>query len=1006
MRRLFHRAAFLCLLLAAGAAQAQLSSSAYRTLGQVDLQSNGVNLVQGASVHNPGGIALDARGGQLHLYICDAGNSRVLAWADVASYGIDNPPDLVLGQSGPGASSAYGIGVKGFNGPSALTVDLTTGNLYVADTGNNRVLRFPSPFANPSRVEPDAVYGQANFSAFTAGLSQSALSSPHGVAVDSGGNLWVADSGNNRILRFAATSLNNSTPPPADTVIGQVDFVSNASNQGSTPSASTLYAPAGLAFDGPGNLYVADYGNARVLRYAPPAGGAVNIAANAVWGESNFAARGVPAQASASTLKGPIAVAVDGSGNVYAAVPQDNRVLVFPPGASGGGAANAVIGQTDFSTTTADTGAFPLASAATLYGPGDVKVDAGGNVYVADAGNNRVLQFAPGSKSAALVWGQTGFTQNGPNQIKPGSINAPYKMAIDYSQAPYALYVSDFGNNRVLVWKDSTAFQNGDPADLVIGQPDLYTAAPNVDTQGSANPSATSLSSPAGIAVNPNSGTLYVADSGNNRVLRYPRPVAQTGRITPDAVIGQVDFNSSTSAAVNAASLNTPTGLALSANGDLFVADTGNNRVLEFPNAAGTGTVAVRVYGQPNMSSSVRPAQVTAQTLAAPRGLLVDAGSNLYVVDAGNNRVVVFAYTEDAPPYGAQAAYILGGNGIKTPVDVSVDSTGAIYVSDSGNNRVLIFSSPISITQPSLMGVVGQQNATSTAANWDATNGLASPDSLYAPLGVYVDRQDTLYVGDSGNSRVLQFLKAAAATNAATFQSGAPVAQGGLATLTGDALAVPPDASPGSGPWPSQLANRTVEINDQLPAPLSLVSPGQVNFQVPSSAPLGTERVAVRTADTNELIAGGSILIGPVSPGLFTAAESGSGQGLIYNQDGTLNGPSNPAPVGSTITLYGTGQGQVTPAVTDGTPAPGPPMATTVAVPTTDGNACLTVQPSLCVAIGSGFGAVQASGLAPGYVGLWQINVKLPQGIATGGGVPLRVILDGSPSNIVTVAVK
>ncbi len=866
------------------------------------------------------------------------------------------------------------------------------------------MVRFPSPFANPTRIEPDAVYGQPNFSSVTAAVSQSSLNAPNGVAVDAGGNLWVSDSGNNRILRFAAATLNNSTPPPADTVIGQADFVSNASNRGSTPSASTLYAPSGLAFDGQGNLYVADYGNTRVLRYASPVGGAANIAANAVWGESNLTTRGVPAQASASTMAGPIAVAVDGGGNVYAAVPQNNRVLVFPPGAVGGGAANEVIGQTDFVTTTANTGAFPLASANTLYGPGDVKVDAGGNVYVADAGNNRVLQFAPGSKSAALVWGQTSFTQNGPNQIKPASINAPYKMAIDYSQAPYALYVSDIANHRVLIWKDSTTFQSGDPADLVIGQPDLYTAAPNVDTQGAATPSATSLSSPAGIALNPYTGTLYVADSGNNRVLRYPRPVAQTGRITPDAVIGQVDFSSSTSAAVNAFSLNTPSGVALSANGDLFVADTGNNRVLEFPNGAGTGTAAIRVYGQPNMSSSVRPAQVTAQTLAAPRGLFVDAASNLYVVDTGNNRVVVFAYTEDAPPYGAVAAYVIGGT-FNTPVDVSLDSSGDIYVSDTNNNRVSIFSSPISITGPSLIGAVGQPNTKNTAANWDAANGLASADSLYAPLGVYLDRQDTLYVGDSGNNRVLQFLKTATAANAATFQSGAPVAQGGLATLTGGALAATA-ASPAGGAWPTLLANRTVEINDQLPAPLSLVSPGQVNFQVPSSAPLGTQRVAVRTADTGELVAGGSILIGPVSPGLFTATENGAGQGLILNQDGSLNGPSNPAPAGSTITLYGTGQGQVSPAVSDGAPAPGPPMAATVAVPTSNGNTCLTVQPSMCVAIGSGFGTVQASGLAPGYVGLWQINVTIPQGIATGGAVPLRVVLDGSPSNIVTVALK
>jgi len=1004
MTRPLHPGAFLCLLGAAAAANAQLSTSAYRVLGQMDFQGNGLNLVQGGSLHNPAGIALDARGGQLHVYIADNGNSRVLAWADAASYQTGNPPDLVLGQPAPNGSSPFGIGAKGFNGVTALAVDPVTGNLYAADTGNSRVLRFPAPFSNPGRVEPDVVYGQPGFTTFTAGTGARGLNAPRGVAVDAGGNLWVADSGNNRILRFAAASLNNTTPPAADTVIGQADFSGNAANRGGTPDATTLSSPAGLAFDGQGNLYVADYGNTRVLRYPAPAGGASNLAANAVWGESNFAAHGVPAQVSAKTMAGPLSVAVDSAGNVYVAVPADNRVLMFPAAASSGGPATRVFGQTDFSTVTANTGAFPLAAPGTLATPTDLKLDANGNLYVADTANNRVLQFAPGAQSASQVWGQNGFTQNGPNQVKPASINEPYKMAIDYSQAPYALYVSDAGNNRVLVWKDSTAFLSGDPADLVIGQPDLYTPWPNVDTH-SGKPTATSLSGPAGIVVNPYDGTLYVADSGNNRVLRYPRPVAQTGRITPDAVIGQPDFTSNASAAVNASSLNNPRGLGFSADGHLFVADSGNNRVLEFPNGAGTGSAAIRVYGQPNMNSAAKPTQVFQQQLSAPQGVYVDSASNLYVADSGDNRVVVFAYTADAPPAGAAAAYTFGGGVLKTPVDVALDSSGNIYVSDFGNNRVLEFSSPISLSGPAVIGVVGQPAATGTAANWDGSNGLASPDSIASPVGIYIDRQDTLYVGDAGNNRVLHFLKAAAAVNAASFQAGAPVAQGGLATITGSALAAS-TATPSGQALPSSLGNRVVQIDDQLAAPLGLVSPGQVNFQVPSTAPLGTARVAVRTADTNELVAGGSILIAPVSPGLFTASSSGSGQGLIYNQDGTLNGPSNPAPAGSTILLYGTGQGQVSPAISDGVPAPGPPMSATVAVPTTDGKACLTVQPSLCVAIGNAFGTVKASGLAPGYVGLWQINVTIPQGIASGSAVPLRVVLDGSPSNVVTVAVK
>src|SRR4029077_9282606 len=129
---------------------------------------------------------------------------------------------------------------------------------------------------------------------------------------------------------------------------------------------------------------------------------------------------------------------------------------------------------------------------------------------------------------------------------------------------------------------------------------------PNVDSAGDSAPSSTSLRQPLGLAVAAD-GTLYVADLGNNRVLRYPRPVDQSGRITPDAVLGQTDFTSSASASVGPGSLSAPAGLAIGANGNLFVSDRGHTRVLEFPRGAGTGALAVRVYGQPGFSASAPP---------------------------------------------------------------------------------------------------------------------------------------------------------------------------------------------------------------------------------------------------------------------------------------------------------------------------------------------------------------------------------------------------------------
>src|SRR4029077_531724 len=134
----------------------------------------------------------------------------------------------------------------------------------------------------------------------------------------------------------------------------------------------------------------------------------------------------------------------------------------------------------------------------------------------------------------------------------------------------------------------------------------------------------------------------------------------------------------------------------------------------------------------------------------------------------------------------------------------------------------------------------------------------------------------------------------------------------------------------------------------------------------PSSAPLGTDRVAVRLSDTGELLAGTNVVVSAASPGLF--AFNSSGQAAAINQDGGINSASNPALRGSVISLYGTGLGPVSPPAPDGIGAPISPLSNTIAVPTSDGKTCTASQPSMCVAIGNGFGDIMYSGLAPGGV--------------------------------------
>jgi uncharacterized protein (TIGR03437 family) len=575
------------------------------------------------------------------------------------------------------------------------------------------------------------------------------------------------------------------------------------------------------------------------------------------------------------------------------------------------------------------------------------------------------------------------------------------------------LYVSDTNNHRVLIWRDSVRFRSGDPADLVIGQPDLTTALPNADSPATSAPSRTSLAFPRGIALDA-SGNLYVADSGNNRVLRYPRPVDQSGRISPDQVIGQADFTSAVTAAVSAASLRVPGAVAVGPDGNVFVADTANHRVLEFSPGGDNRPSAIRVYGQPDFTSNVAYRSPSAQTLTSPQGMFVDASFTLYVAEAGSNRVMIFANTKDAPATGAAASIVIGQSRFDTadpgtdartlqvPTDVMLDSAGNVYVADNGNNRVIVFPSLIflPLTGADAIGLIGQAEPDQNAPNGNSGDALATPEGLFSPVGLFLDRRDTVYVGDSGNNRVVHFLKPAAAIHGATNQSGTPLARGSLAALVGSGFADTEQQTLES-PLPRALADREIVINDELPAPLSAMGPSQASFQIPSAAPLGSARLALRVVETGELVAGTVISLATSSPGLFFAPEDPRAR--ILNEDGSVNSSSNAALKGSTVKIFGTGQGPVSPQVPDGEAAASEVL--TVAAPTADGMTCLSRQPSVCVAIGNTFGEIEFSGLAPNQIGVWQLTVRIPV-TAPSGTVPLRALINGVPTNIVSVAIR
>src|ERR1035437_6396135 len=597
-----------------GRAQITLNTVPTREIGQPKLEAIpstlNPNLVEGREFFNPTGVALDTSVTPPRIYVADTGNNRILAWKDAVGFTNGKAADLVIGQL-PGdfySKGAKGPGTSlstGFNAPTGLAVD--QGDLYVADSGNNRILRFKKPFATPpDQLNPDLCIGQPSFNSRVVNypLGQAATPTEKGIALNSGTggvfiaaitfdtqhNLWLTDAGNNRVLRYAAADVAKggfATTISANLEIGQLDFISRQPNLPAAQAGqllNQLATPAAIAFDTAGRIYIADSdGNTvnRVLVFLPPFTASDPTAARVMVIQPATVA-GTPRtdpQIFSIAMFSPSAIfflpGTQGMGVVDSGY---SRILIFDPYDSWPDAATAVspsakavfghsfgiagISRTDTKSLVSNDGN-PLAAVGTLAGPvnsdGSVVASRLGpqaavlvnnELYVADTSNNRVtvLPWQSGNFGAATrVLGQDRFNTNSINLIEGrefffySSAGADAGMVMDSTGDTPHLYVSDPYNHRVLGFRDVRKLIPGSAADIVIGQPDLATALCNYPSGDPNQPTQASLCRPIGLLVDA-TGNLYVADSYNGRVLRFPTPFSHQGNQQADMVLGKSNF--------------------------------------------------------------------------------------------------------------------------------------------------------------------------------------------------------------------------------------------------------------------------------------------------------------------------------------------------------------------------------------------------------------------------------------------------------------------------------
>jgi uncharacterized protein (TIGR03437 family) len=737
---------------------------------------------------------------------------------------------------------------------SGVAVD-PLGNLYVADTYNHRVRRI-SADGIISTVAGD---GTPGFSGDGGPATEARLLLPAGIAVDTSGNLYIADLTASEVRKV-------STDGTISTIAG--NGTPGFSGDGALAVGALLNYPMGLALDAAGNLYIADSGNNRIRRI--DANGVISTVA----GDGTGASSGDSGPAAKAQLNRPSFVAVDSIGNLYSTTL--DRVRRISPG----GVITTVAGN-GTNGYSGDGG--PALNAPLSYSLG-VAADANGNLYLADQSNARVRKVSQAGVITTVA-GNGGASYGGDNGPAAGAqvdfgFGGPLGggMAVDRAGT---LYLADTGNH--LVRKVSA---DGNITRVAGNGIAGYSGdgGPAINAQF-ALPSSVVLDA---------AGALYIADTWNFRI----RKVSSDGIVTTVAGMGTQGHSGDGGDARNA-QIGYPFGLAIGSDGSLYIAD-----ILSIRKVAPDGVISTLAsfYAGALAGSGVQDGNVLA--------VAVDSAGNVYATDHAHNRVLRISPAGVITPYAGTGTSGFSGDGgpavsaqLPVPVALTVDSADNVYVGEWGDYRVRRVSSAGIISTIAGTGIPG----------YSGDGGPATGAAIGQPFHLAAGPHGEIYLSDSQNTiRLLQpvgsSVSISSIVNGASFHSG-PIAPGELVVIRGSGLASAAlvSATPEMfGSYGSRLAGTTVLING-IAAPLVYASATAVAAIVPSS-------VSGETAPVTVTYQGGAsvsfpIPVAPSAPGIFTGDSSGAGPAVALNQDGSANTTANPANAGDVISLFATGLG-------------------------------------------------------------------------------------------------